>query len=399
MIDLPCAERIYDMGKSRALIERLSELPRLAAEAKYRPGDFAKQCSISVKALERECGELFGMSAERVLAQLCIQETGRIRRSQPISPPSNSLHPHSGNETAAQKARPNEFQTLASQNVRIVMKTEPISIVSNSPNGYAPETEMDSRAESPPRFWKHYANIAREPRRLLQADAGRTHKNKRIREMLSATAKTTVPQQESRRGPLRGVERGKSRIRVAIVDDEPDMRLILKNLLERTGACACVGTFSNGVDALANIPSLNPDVVMMDIQMPGLDGIECTRRLKQLRPDVKVIMVTGFRDESLVNESSQAGADAFLLKPATAEQCLATIGFILGKKGVAGRLLTAREHEVMQCLVQGLLYKEISDKLKLSYSAIHKHQHKIFLKLQATNRSEAIAKWHKLSGL
>ena len=188
------------------------------------------------------------------------------------------------------------------------------------------------------------------------------------------------------------------KIRVVVVDDDQDMRQLMKAIVERTGACTCVGTFADADKALAGIPAIVPDVVLMDVEMPGLNGIECTKRLKSITPEIRVIMVTGQHAVNVMNDSLRAGADAYLLKPVTTDQCLATIKFALGDKKAADLLLSEREHQVMKCLVQGLLYKEIGDKLGLSYSAVHKHQHKIFLKLGVNNRSEAIEKWHKLRG-
>jgi DNA-binding NarL/FixJ family response regulator len=146
----------------------------------------------------------------------------------------------------------------------------------------------------------------------------------------------------------------------------------------------------------------------MDIQMPGLRGIECTKRLKQLAPHVEIVMVTGLHDENSIKKALSAGASAYLTKPFTAEQCIATLAWTVangaGNQSKASELfsdklpescalLTERENEIMRCMAAGLLYKEVADKLKISYSAVHKFQHRIFLKLKAGNRTEAISRW------
>ena len=184
------------------------------------------------------------------------------------------------------------------------------------------------------------------------------------------------------------------KFRVAIVDDDEVMRVFVKNTLERTGEFTCVGSFSNGSEALTAIPPLVPDLVLMDLCMPELDGIECARELKDVLPEIKVVILTEWEDARAIQESSLAGASAYLLKPVTAAQCLATVRFTVRK--IQPTLLTQREMEVMRCLAQGLLYKEIAEKLGLSYSAVHKHQHRIFLKLGVTNRSEAIRAWLRI---
>jgi DNA-binding NarL/FixJ family response regulator len=198
------------------------------------------------------------------------------------------------------------------------------------------------------------------------------------------------------------------RASVVIVDNDADVRLYLQDVLQMADNFNCLKCFSNGEDALREIPRLCPDLVLMDVQMPGLDGIECTSRLKQLLPHVKVVMVTGLHDEHSIKKALNAGVSAYLIKPFTAEQCIATLAWIIasaaGNQSKANKpfpvslhessdLLTERENEIMRCMAAGLLYKEIADKLEISYSAVHKFQHRIFQKLKAGNRTEAISRW------
>ena len=199
-------------------------------------------------------------------------------------------------------------------------------------------------------------------------------------------------------------------LRVAVVEDQEDTRLYFEDILQSAVDFRLVGAFANGTDALKGIPSLRPDVVLMDIRMAGVNGIECTKQLKQMLPCLKVIIVTGLLGEHLVRLSSRAGADGYLIKPVTVEQCLAAVRFAAANRTRSGLgkstaeissaspletclPLSPREHEVLDGLADGLLYKEIADRLGISYSAVHKYQHKIFEKLHVSNRSEAIRAW------
>lgn len=209
----------------------------------------------------------------------------------------------------------------------------------------------------------------------------------------------------------------RSRIRVAVVDDDPDMHLLIKGILEGTREFVCAGCFSNATEALAGLPHLRPDLVLMDIRMPGVSGIECTKRLKPMMPRVKIIMMTGLHEANLIEASLQAGADAYLIKPIAPDQCLAALKFAVVRRrrrktsrqeaeqstfpspcAKTCSKLNARENELMQCFAKGLLYKEVADKLGISVAAVHKLQHKIFLKLHAGNMTEAISKWRGENG-
>ena len=172
------------------------------------------------------------------------------------------------------------------------------------------------------------------------------------------------------------------------------------------------GISQNGKAALRGIPQLRPDLVVMDIRMPGMNGIECARQLKRGMPRLKIVIITGTHNADAVSTSLQAGADAYLIKPIVVDQFLATLRFAsvggtearqsaqtsgqnIFPSAPSGNCLrlSPREKEVLENLADGLLYKEISNKLGISYSTVHKHQHKIFQKLQVSNRSEAIRLW------
>lgn len=205
----------------------------------------------------------------------------------------------------------------------------------------------------------------------------------------------------------------KSTTKVAIVEDDENDRRLMRQDLEKTGEFVCVGSYGSPYEALAEIPKVRPDVVLMDIRMPGMDGLECTRRLKAHMVQLRVIIVTGLLDIDSMNNSLQAGADGYLTKPASRAQFLATLKLIV-RDGLAsgdklhatrltsgrqadspkiGLLLTVRENQVMTFLSKGLLSKQIPDELGISFSAVHKHQINAYRKLAAHNRTEALNNW------
>ncbi len=199
-------------------------------------------------------------------------------------------------------------------------------------------------------------------------------------------------------------------IKVGIVDDDENDLLIMRLDLEKSGEFVCTGTYRSGNEALAEIPKVRPNAVLMDIRMPDMDGRECARRLKIIVPHLKVIYVTGLLDIETMNKSLQAGAHGYLTKPVSAAECLAclklnvrdAILFTENVTAISGRktdraktclLLTVRENQVMTLLSKGLLSKEIPDQLGISFSAVHKHQLNSYRKLRAHNRTEALNKW------
>ena len=202
-------------------------------------------------------------------------------------------------------------------------------------------------------------------------------------------------------------------VKVAIVDDEQNDRRMLCEALKRSVEFVCVGAFRSADEALAEIPKVLPHVVLMDIRMPGMDGHECTRRLKLIMARLKIIIVTGLLDVNTMNRALQAGADGYLTKPIGGTQLLAMLKLTV-RQGTpvqvkscktrarpsdeadtqpTGLLLTVRENQVMVLLSKGLLAKEISDQLGISFSAVHKHQLNSYRKLGAHNRTEALNNW------
>jgi DNA-binding NarL/FixJ family response regulator len=202
------------------------------------------------------------------------------------------------------------------------------------------------------------------------------------------------------------------RMRVAVVDDDVNICLCLKDILQSAENFMFAGSFSNASGALAGIPRLSPDLTLMDIRLPDLNGIECTKILKRILPLAKIIIVTGTHDANLVDASLQAGALAYLIKPFEEDQLLATLRFAAvsqakAKPNKMGARITPfskiqigtnlplnpREKEVLMNLAEGLLYKEISDILGISYSAVHKCLNNVYKKLRVSNRTEAVRVW------
>lgn len=199
---------------------------------------------------------------------------------------------------------------------------------------------------------------------------------------------------------------------VAVVDDEADTRIMVEDILARSEGYYCAGSYSSAYQALQFIPAIRPQLVFMDIRMPGMSGIECARRIKAKLPQLKIIMITGVFDTATVTEAFRAGSDCYLTKPFTAEQLLASLKFALSSSSqaskeihpkppdaapslarVRGRHLTVRENEVVKLLAKGYLYKEIEAQMDLSGPVVKKVQHKIFLKLGVSNRTEAVSRW------
>jgi two-component system response regulator DevR len=200
--------------------------------------------------------------------------------------------------------------------------------------------------------------------------------------------------------------------RVVVVDGDEDSRQRLKDILQSEDNFIFAGEFSTGKEALAVMPSLHPDLAIVDIRLPDMEGIECLKSLTRSIPVLRVIIVSGNRDTNFFNRASDAGAVACLIKPVDAGQLIATLRIAIFHKSKINRslknqntasirdsaptrrlALSPREQEVLSGLADGLLYKEISDKLPISFAAVHKYSHNLYKKLGVSNRSEAIRVW------
>ena len=211
------------------------------------------------------------------------------------------------------------------------------------------------------------------------------------------------------------------RIRVFIVEDNNDFREGLKSLLNFSPAFECIGLSDNGIDGLYAITQTVPDVVLMDIDLPGMNGLDCTARIKSSRntTGVQIIMLTILEDEYKVIESIMAGASGYLLKNSSPEYIMEAIRQVVAggspmSPSIARKVLSLvkwshtqpadkiglnkREQEVLQGLVDGLTYKMIGAKYFIAVDTVRNYIRTIYEKLQVHSRSEAIVKAikHKL---
>jgi DNA-binding NarL/FixJ family response regulator len=203
-------------------------------------------------------------------------------------------------------------------------------------------------------------------------------------------------------------------IKVAIVDDDDGVRTKLVHAIARFDGCACVGQFSSGEDALARLPASSPDVVLMDINLPGMNGIECVRQLKLAHPGIEFIMLTVYEDTESVFNALAAGASGYLLKLVPRPELLEAIQRVhaggspmtshIARKvvqsfrqpapmGAETAKLSPREQEVLEHLAKGFLYKEISRALDISYDTVHNHIRHIYEKLHVRSRTQAVTKY------
>jgi DNA-binding NarL/FixJ family response regulator len=201
-------------------------------------------------------------------------------------------------------------------------------------------------------------------------------------------------------------------IHVAIIDDDAEIRTGLQWMIEHSEGFHCSGSYARCDEALGLIETDPPDVVLMDIGMPGKSGIECVGTLKERFPDIQVLMLTVYSDDEKIFQSLRAGAVGYMLKKTPSERLLAAIrdAFAGGapmSSEVAQRVLgyfrqskpskilsslSEREIEVLEALKEGHSYKAIAEKLFVSVHTVRFHLHNIYAKLHVSSRSEAVAK-------
>lgn len=203
-------------------------------------------------------------------------------------------------------------------------------------------------------------------------------------------------------------------ISIAIVEDDRAVRASLLGMLQRAADCRCLGDFGSAEEALAKLPALRPDVILMDINLPDLSGVECVRQLSQLLPATRILMLTVQEDPDSIFNSLAAGASGYLLKPVRAAELVAAVKdvfrggapmtSIIARKVVqsfkqAGAArsetenLSPREQGVLDALAKGYSYKETADLLGISYSTVHTHIERIYQKLHVQSRGQAVAKY------
>ena len=205
-------------------------------------------------------------------------------------------------------------------------------------------------------------------------------------------------------------------ITVSIVEDNDQLRGTLAQVINRVEGFKCLSHYGNAEDALKDLPQIKPEVVLMDINLPGMNGVECVRQLKQLLPAMQVMMLTVYEDTENIFNALAAGASGYLLKRTKSAELIEAIREVhtggspmtthiarkviqsfqrSGPSSSPSENLSQREQEVLECLSQGFLYKEIAEKLGISYETVHTYIRRIYEKLQVRTRTEAVAKFLK----
>ncbi|HET9744470.1 MAG TPA: response regulator transcription factor [Chitinophagaceae bacterium] len=203
-------------------------------------------------------------------------------------------------------------------------------------------------------------------------------------------------------------------IRVAIFEDNRSLREGLAAMIGGTPGFECVGAFPNCNNLLKNISQAKPDVILMDIEMPGMNGIEAVAMIKEEFPEIKILMETIFDDDEKIFNSICAGAEGYILKHTTPAEIMEAIteiheGGSPMTPSIANRVLkmvkvrpdagsresfdlSAREKEILLCLVKGMSYKMIADTCFISIETVNVHIKNIYKKLQVHSKSEAVVK-------
>lgn len=208
------------------------------------------------------------------------------------------------------------------------------------------------------------------------------------------------------------------KIKVAVVEDDVRIRRVLDEVFLSAGDCELVGSFSNGGSAVSEIPALEPDVILMDCNLPDFSGVECVGRLAPVLPDTKIIMLTVYQDTETIFQALAAGAHGYLVKPALPDRLLEAVreircGGVPMSPPVARKIIDSflhpspaapaknpvmpdaglgpREQQVLELLVVGLSYKEIAGELGIKAVTVGTYVGRIYDKLHVRSRREIIA--------
>lgn len=205
------------------------------------------------------------------------------------------------------------------------------------------------------------------------------------------------------------------RLSVAVVEDDPRVRGSLVEILNQDSGCVCVGDYACGEDAVAGLVKHPPRVVVMDIHLPGIDGVECVRQLAPVLPDTQFIMLTVAKDSDNLFNALAAGASGYLLKPVRAKELLDAVRDVdqggapmtssIARRVVAafhpkpaapkGEVLSEREQQVLKLLSEGLLYKQAASEMGVSVNTLCEYIRRIYRKLQVHSRQEAIEHYRR----
>jgi len=203
-------------------------------------------------------------------------------------------------------------------------------------------------------------------------------------------------------------------ITVSIVDDEADLREHIAGYLAVAGNIRCISAYASAEEAIEHLPRDKPDVILMDINLGDMDGIECVRRLTVLMPEAQVLMLTVFEDTEQIFRALAAGASGYLLKRLSPKKLLEAIEEVhdggspmsasIARKvvqsfktvpahGDESANLSQRERSVLNGLAEGLAYKQIADQLEISIHTVRNYIRRIYEKLHVCTRTEAVAKF------
>jgi DNA-binding NarL/FixJ family response regulator len=203
-------------------------------------------------------------------------------------------------------------------------------------------------------------------------------------------------------------------IKVSIVEDNKRVRESLAIVIDGADGFSCVKTFPNAEEAIKHLPNEWPDVLLMDINLPAMAGIECVTKLKALNPKLQVIMLTVYLESEKIFQSLVAGASGYLIKrtspaevleainevhrggsPMSSEIARKVVEYVQQTKRPAGESthFSPREHEILTCLSKGFQYKEIADTLSISVPTVRTHLRNIYEKLHVRSRTEAVVKF------
>jgi DNA-binding NarL/FixJ family response regulator len=207
-------------------------------------------------------------------------------------------------------------------------------------------------------------------------------------------------------------------IAVAIVEDDVPAREILAGWIRNTDGFRCAGEFDDAETALTRLPHEKPSVVLFDINLPGMNGIECVRKLKPRLPDTQFVMVTVYEDANHIFNALSAGASGYLLKQTRRSELIDALkdvhaggspmssqiarkvvqNFYRNETQTDGEIveLSPREREVLELLARGYLYKEIAEMLKISVQTVNTYIRRVYEKLHVRSRAQAVAKYAHL---
>ena len=226
---------------------------------------------------------------------------------------------------------------------------------------------------------------------------------------MPATTQPPFPVEEKTAGPSKIIS-------VAMVEDDEGIRESLAAFLGSAKGVRCVAVYPNAEQALRELKIQMPDVVLMDINLPGISGIEATRELKRLHPGAHILMLTVYEDNKALFDSLKAGACGYLLKrtasnkiveairdardggmPLTPRMASKVAAYFQQQDKVSSELetLTQRESQALALLAEGFLYKEIAEKMGISYLTVHQFTKHIYEKLHVHSRTEAVVKFLK----